>query len=164
MSDFHSRTSPGASPLNVGDSTVIPKDSTRDAGDSQARLKASLMRFKHSQAGLLPASMSRRELSATFLASKPGKLYTQQRKPSVETAGYRKEISFHVFGDFRGFPKNHRCRFSKSMTALVTPPSISRRRSLERVSPTAVTRMAASSVTGHSCSQMPQPMHSAGSM
>ena len=57
----------------------------------------------------------------------------------------------------------HRCRFSKSVTALVTPPSISRRRSLERVSPTALTRMAASSVTGHSCSQMPQPMHNAGS-
>jgi len=56
-----------------------------------------------------------------------------------------------------------RWRFSRSRTALVTPPSISNRRSGERVSPTAVTRMAASSVTGHSCSQMPQPMHSAGS-
>jgi hypothetical protein len=57
----------------------------------------------------------------------------------------------------------HRCRFSNSWTALVTPPSISKRRSRERVSPTALTRMAASSVTGHSCSQIPQPIHNAGS-
>ena len=43
------------------------------------------------------------------------------------------------------------------------PPSRRRRRSCERVSPMAVMRMAASSVTGHSRSQIPQPMQSAGS-
>ena len=76
-------------------------------------------------------------------------------------AGAAGALTFSRSHFFQNF---YLCRFSRSITALVTPPSMSRRRSRERVSPMAVTRMAASSVTGHSCSQMPQPMHSAGSM